>query len=618
MGEVKTDLELTPRAKRQIFYVSRWKITIESKADSQEILVALTDDQGQTIIKIGYADMEAFRLPEKILNEHLQQALVSLASPLPKATLNLTASASSAVETAKDTGLELEGINQEIQRLEQQIAELRKLNDEDDRKINLKKKEISYLEQHRSLQKPGQLYYLELDLFKLIEGTVKRYNDIKSLSERLQNLKEASVTKSLASSAVATYIDINELTLLGNIRPALLAINGKNMWCDLQIKQYAPEQQTYLIIRVKAETDYPIYSAYLGNNLTPVQIKRVLSALQSSDQWPLSRIARPVSGLLNQLEIALKTPQSVKPDAELAHGVIVLDGIVDNKFKLGQGSLKAAVLEPEVIRAPRVKPSSINNDLKKIIELINSKESGKIILTKAALERVDFRPYQMLDTYSREHFDSEDDFANEKMTASILQYLRYILLDGPRSYLNISDLVFYLRILNLYFYDSRKEWITPSYLQDSLKSVRQELEKTGKVTLYYAGANASSPVESKAPEKIGAIDFRAINMSIQPMGSFAGLNFKLPQLTQAQLKQINIESEIEQVKNLIESGTVPSADRIKELIAACSQKGQISAYADNLLLCLADICKLQEQNAFETSKELKEALVIVDSMAGQA
>jgi tetratricopeptide (TPR) repeat protein len=245
-------------------------------------------------------------------------------------------SASSAVEATKNTGSELEGINQEIQRLEKQIAEFRELNGKDDEKINLTKEEISYLEKHRSLQKPGQVYYLKLDLSKLIEGTVKRNNNIQSLSERLQGLKEKA--------------------------------------------------------------------------------------------------------------------------AKLSFGLAVK-------------------------------------------------------------------------------------------------------MDEPA---------------------------------------------------------ASSAVESKAPEKLGAIDFRAMNMSIQPIGSFAGLNFKLPQLTEVQLKQINIESEIQQVKNLIESGTVPSGDRIKELVAACSQNGEISAYADNLLLCLADICKLQEENAFEASKELKEALVIVDSMAGKA
>jgi len=118
------------------------------------------------------------------------------------------------------------------------------------------------------------------------------------------------------------------------------------------------------------------------------------------------------------------------------------------------------------------------------------------------------------------------------------------------------------------------------------------------------------------PDKgMGGIDFRVLPMSIQPMGSFQGLNFKLPQLSQAQLAQINIDSEMQQIKNMVKSGILPSGQRIKELIAACSQKQEISSRADNLLLCLIDICKLEEENAYETSPELREALVIVDSLS---
>ena len=135
-------------------------------------------------------------------------------------------------------------------------------------------------------------------------------------------------------------------------------------------------------------------------------------------------------------------------------------------------------------------------------------------------------------------------------------------------------------------------------------------EAIGKIT-------ASSAVQKEAPDKAGGIDFRALPMTIQPMGSFTGLNFKLPQLTQAQLKQINIDAEIQQIKNMVKSGILPSGERIKELIAACSQKGQISAQADNLLFVLADICKLEEENARESSPELREALVIVDSLSNQ-
>ncbi len=78
---------------------------------------------------------------------------------------------------------------------------------------------------------------------------------------------------------------------------------------------------------------------------------------------------------------------------------------------------------------------------------------------------------------------------------------------------------------------------------------------------------------------------------------------------------INIDLELEQLKNMVQSGTIPSGQRIKELIAACRQKGEINARIDSLLLCLIDVFKLEEENASESSAQLKEALAIVDSIA---
>ncbi|MDD5130507.1 MAG: hypothetical protein PHS66_05610 [Candidatus Omnitrophica bacterium] len=125
-----------------------------------------------------------------------------------------------------------------------------------------------------------------------------------------------------------------------------------------------------------------------------------------------------------------------------------------------------------------------------------------------------------------------------------------------------------------------------------------------------AGVNTGAAAE--AP---GGIDFRILPMTIQPMGSLSGLNFKLPQLSQAALEQIDINREMRLISNMVQSGILPSGERIKELVAACVQKGQINSYADNLLLCLADILKLEEENASESSPALKEALVIVNSQS---
>jgi len=84
-------------------------------------------------------------------------------------------------------------------------------------------------------------------------------------------------------------------------------------------------------------------------------------------------------------------------------------------------------------------------------------------------------------------------------------------------------------------------------------------------------------------------------MNIQPMGSFQGLSFNFPQLTREQLAKVNIDSEIQQIQNMVASGILPSGQRIKELLAACNQNKEIRARANNLLLCLIDICKLEEE-----------------------
>ncbi|MFA5092822.1 MAG: radical SAM protein [Candidatus Omnitrophota bacterium] len=111
----------------------------------------------------------------------------------------------------------------------------------------------------------------------------------------------------------------------------------------------------------------------------------------------------------------------------------------------------------------------------------------------------------------------------------------------------------------------------------------------------------------------GGIDLRTLPIRIQLQRSLNGLNFTLPQLSLDQLKKINLDLELQQIKNMVQAGITPAGARVKGLVAACVQKGQINFYADNLLLCLVDILRLEEDNASESSAELKEALIIVDS-----
>jgi hypothetical protein len=114
-----------------------------------------------------------------------------------------------------------------------------------------------------------------------------------------------------------------------------------------------------------------------------------------------------------------------------------------------------------------------------------------------------------------------------------------------------------------------------------------------------------------SPITPGGIDFRTMEMMIQPMGRFNGLNFTLPALSQVQ--NINVDEELLQVRTMVDKKIMPSGERIKELLAAIFAKNELERRADDFLVCLVDICRLQEELVDETSPELREALVIFDT-----
>ncbi|MEI6831172.1 MAG: phosphoglycerate kinase [Candidatus Omnitrophota bacterium] len=119
-------------------------------------------------------------------------------------------------------------------------------------------------------------------------------------------------------------------------------------------------------------------------------------------------------------------------------------------------------------------------------------------------------------------------------------------------------------------------------------------------------------------DKKGGIDFRAAALTIkyQPMGNFASLNPKLPVLNAAELAVFDIEKELSGIERLVDSQMVPSGERIKEVLAACSQKGELGANKERLMVLLVKMGILEETQCClqEASQEYKEALVLADSL----
>ncbi|MBI4982789.1 MAG: hypothetical protein HZC15_06635, partial [Candidatus Omnitrophica bacterium] len=117
---------------------------------------------------------------------------------------------------------------------------------------------------------------------------------------------------------------------------------------------------------------------------------------------------------------------------------------------------------------------------------------------------------------------------------------------------------------------------------------------------------------SAVSEKVGGIDFRVMNIVTQPMAGLTSLNLKLPVL--ANLAEYNLDEEFQQIQKMLQAGIAPSGDRIKEYLAACQQKGQWNNRIADVVGCLAEICRIEEDNVREVSPGIKEAILLADSV----
>ena len=114
---------------------------------------------------------------------------------------------------------------------------------------------------------------------------------------------------------------------------------------------------------------------------------------------------------------------------------------------------------------------------------------------------------------------------------------------------------------------------------------------------------------------LGGIDFRQMNMLIQPQGSFASssLDFSLPSLSKAEIESFDLDKELSAIQKMASSGIAPSDERLKEYLAVCFAKERTGPEIDNLKLCLLDVFEQQQLEAKETPNGYKEVLVIADT-----
>jgi hypothetical protein len=122
-----------------------------------------------------------------------------------------------------------------------------------------------------------------------------------------------------------------------------------------------------------------------------------------------------------------------------------------------------------------------------------------------------------------------------------------------------------------------------------------------------------SPLRGQSPLNPGGIDFRSIPATLQPIGNFGNLKFIAPDIRT--LQKMNLDREAQALEGMLEKGILPSAQRVKEFIYACSYKKELGSRTEQLVSLLTDMCRLQEECVCESEPELRESLMIIEAAA---
>jgi hypothetical protein len=115
-------------------------------------------------------------------------------------------------------------------------------------------------------------------------------------------------------------------------------------------------------------------------------------------------------------------------------------------------------------------------------------------------------------------------------------------------------------------------------------------------------------INSRTEDK-GGIDLRAMPIVTQPMKA------PLPPVIAGQPVLIiaNLDAEWRQIEGMVAAKMIPSSQRIKEFLVACCAKGELSQHMDDVLACIADILRMEEEKAVKTEPALKDVLILLES-----
>ena len=115
---------------------------------------------------------------------------------------------------------------------------------------------------------------------------------------------------------------------------------------------------------------------------------------------------------------------------------------------------------------------------------------------------------------------------------------------------------------------------------------------------------------SISEEKKGGIDFRFLPIVTQAMDN---LKASIKTMPRDGLRRMNLTKEWSDIERLVDSGITPSAERLKDYLAASTFKNNINNDMDKIVSCISDILRMEEESCFATDPTLKDILVVLGS-----
>lgn len=152
-------------------------------------------------------------------------------------------------------------------------------------------------------------------------------------------------------------------------------------------------------------------------------------------------------------------------------------------------------------------------------------------------------------------------------------------------------------------------WIAPDTTFGKNLPADFSIDLTAKTT-EIENKNTKSNTGNKSLNDIGGIDFRSMSIVNQSVTAL-GVNPNNVSLARP-LTNINLDTEWQQIQDMIQKGIIPSTQRIKEYLMSCYRDEEF-AKEDKILVYIADILRLEEERCLSTDSALKELLVLLES-----